>query len=279
MRYQLDPIPAALLPIARSKVIGAENIVKFNYDPVVDVASILMQNPTSGTLTGTAGFTAESGGLDMVVRCANGVRSDSALVLTFGVTFADDTSGSATATLAPPSWAKDQSYNFPQGFSVDLIGTAGNSGKKVKTVDTLTSITGGSGGSRFEVVSLPDTLAEFVEIGCVKSNEPKLPVTKSVAIPCRYDGSSDVKKGRSEPGSLDVSSRLNTYGDGLTRLNGHAVTAMSELWKEDQVLTERIVYENWRVQANPKTGDGDDEAEVTASGMFERFFVFWPKIA
>lgn len=279
MRYQIDPIPTALLPIARSKVIGAENIVKFNYDPVVDVASVLMQNPTSGTLTGTAGYAAESGGLDMVVRCANGVRSDSALVLTFGVTFADDTAGSATAAMTPPSWAKDQSYNFPQGFSVDLLGTAGNSAKKIKTVNSLTGITGGSGGARFEIVSLPDLLAEFVEIGCVKSNEPKLPVTKSIAIPCRYDGSSDVKKGRSEPGSLDVSSRLNTYGDGLLRLNGHAVTAMSELWKEDQVLTERIVYENWRPQANPKTGDGDDEAEVTATGMFERFFVFWPKVS
>ena len=45
----------------------------------------------------------------------------------------------------------------------------------------------------------------------------------------------------------------------------------------DEVLTERIVFETWRPAANPKTGDGDDEAEVTASGMFARFCVFWPK--
>lgn len=279
MRYQIEPIPSDLLPIARSKVIGAEYVQKANYDGWTDVGAILMQAPTSGTLTPTPGYVAPAGGLDMVVRCANGVRSQGALVLTFGVTFADASNGSATATLTPPSWAKDQSFNFPQGMGVDLIGTAGNSAKKITSVNTLTSISNGGYGARFEILSLPDPLTAYFEIACVKSNDPKLPVTKSVAIPCRYDGSSDVKKGRSEPGSLSIASRYNVYGDGLLRLNGHAVSIMTEVWKEDQVLTERYVYENYRPQANPKSGDGDDEAEVTAEGMFERFCIFWPKIA
>lgn len=279
MRYQIDPISADLLPIARSKTIGAESIVKANYHGWTDVAAILMQAPTSGTLTGTPGYADPGSGLDMQVRCANGVLSAGALVLTFGVTFADASSGSATATLTPPTWAKDQSFNFPQGFAVDLIGTAGNSAKKISTVNSLTSISNGAGGNRFEIVSLPATAADYFEIACVKDKSPKLPVTKSVAIPCRYDGSSDVKKGRSEPGALDVASRYNTYGDGLLRLNGHAVTPMVEVWKEDQVLTERYVYENWRPQANPKSTDGDAEDEVTATGMFERFCIFWPKTA
>lgn len=279
MRYQIEPISADLLPIARSKTIGAEYIQKANYDGWTDVGAVLMQNPTSGTLTSTAGYSAPEGGLDMVVRCANGVRSAGALILTFGVTFDDTTTGSATATFTPPSWAKDQSFNFPQGFAVDLIGTGGDSAKKIATVDSLTSITNGGGGNRFEILSLPDPAEDYFEIACVKDNSPTLPVTRSVAIPCRYDGSSDVKKGRSEPGALSMASRYNTGGDGLLRLNGHSVSVMTEVWKEDQVLTERYVYENWRPRANPKSGDGDDEAEVTAEGMFERFCIFWPKVS
>ena len=143
-------------------------------------------------------------------------------------------------------------------------------------MDSLTSISNGDGGNRFEIVSLPDLESGYVEIGCAKSKEPTLPVTASVAIPCRYDGSSDIKKGRSVPGKLAVSTRMNTSGDGLLRLNGQKVTAMTELWKEDEVLTERVVYEGWRPASNPKSGDGDDEAEVTSEGMFERFFIFWP---
>lgn len=279
MRYQIDPIAAGDLPVARSKTISAEYVQKVNYDGWTDVAAVLMQNPASGTLSASPGYVAPSGGLDMQVRCANGVVSAGALVLTFGVTFADATSGAATATFVPPSWAKDQTYNFPQGHAVDLIGTAGNTAKKINTVNTLTSISNGDSGNRFEILSLPDPLTDYFEIACMKSCDPKLPVTKSVAIPCRYDGSSDVKKGRSEPGSLSVTSRYNTGGDGLLRLNGQAVTAMTEVWKEDQILTERYVYERWRPMANPKIGDGDAEAEVTAEGMFERFCIFWPKLS
>jgi hypothetical protein len=278
MRYNLDPIPADLLPIARGQTIGAENIVSFNYQPWTDVGAILMQAPASGTLTPTSGYEAPAEGLDMVVRCANGIVSAAGVVLTFAVTFADDTTGSATATMTPPSWARDQSWNMPQGLSVDLIGTDANSTKGIKTVDSLTSIVGGAGGARFQILALPSPSSGYMEIGCVKSTEPKLPVSKSVAIPCRYDGSNTVKKGRSDPGSLDVSSRYSTYGDGLTRINGHSVTARTELWKEDQVLTERMVFENWRPMSAPKAGDGDDESEASATGMFERFCIFWPTV-
>lgn len=279
MRYQIDPIDPALLPIARTKTISAEAVQSFNYDGWVDVAALLQQAPNSGTFSPSPGFSAPVGGLDMVVRCANGVLSAGALALSFPVTFADATTGTATATFTPPAWAKDQTFNFPQGFAVDLVGSGGNSAKGIKSVDGGATITGGQAGNRFEVVSLPNVKAQYIEIACMKANDPKLPVTKSVAIPCRYDGSSDVKKGRSEPGSLSIQSRYNVYGDGLLRLNGQRVTAMTEVWKEDQVLTERYVYEGWRPMANPKVGDGDAEMEVTAEGMFERFCIFWPKVS
>lgn len=278
MRYQIAPISSADLAVAKQKTIGAEYIAKINYDGWTDVASILMQNPTSGTLAASAGFVAPGAGLDVVVRCQGGVRSLGPLAITLAVTFADTTTGSAVATFTPPSWSKDQTFNFPQGFAVDLIGTGGSSAKKIASVDGLTSITNGASGNRFELIALPDVSTDYVEIACMKSADPKLNVTKSVAIPCRYDGSSDVKKGRSEPGSLTVVSRYNIYGDGLLRLNGQAVTAELEVWKEDQVLTERYLFEHWRPMANPKIGDGDAETDVTAEGMFERFCIFWPKL-
>lgn len=279
MRYQIDPISTADLPVARQKTISAEYVQSVNYDGWVDVASILMQAPTSGTLTPAPGFIAPGGGLDLQLRCANGVRSAGALAVTFAVTFSDTTTGTAVATFTPPSWAKDQTFNFPQGFAVDIVGVGGGAAKKITAVTAINSISNGASGNRFEIISLPDPLTNYFEIACMKANDPKLPVSKSVAIPCRYDGSSDVKKGRSEPGALTVTTRYNTGGDGLLRLNGQAVTAMTEVWKEDQVLTERYVYERWRPMANPKIGDGDAEADVTAEGMFERFCVFWPKLA
>lgn len=151
------------------------------------------------------------------------------------------------------------------------VATRDNSAKKVRSVTSVAAITGGSNGNRFEIVNIPD---DWVEVKCTTDKNPDLPVPKSIAIACGYDGARWVKKGRSDPPTLEIGAKYSSGGDGLMRLNGHKVAAMMEVRKDDRLLTERLVFGGWRPKATPKKGEGDTESTVTATGMYERFAVF-----
>jgi hypothetical protein len=166
-------------------------------------------------------------------------------------------SGNATATAT--------------GVSITIQGRVDRSATKIRTVDSIAAITGGLLGDRFEIVAFPDS---FVDVMCATDKNPTIPVPKSIAIPCGYNGSRWIKKGRSEAPNLEVAAKLTSGGDGLMRMNGHRVTAMIEVHKEDRLLTERQLFGNWRPSASPRMGDGDAEAEVRATGLYETWAVF-----
>jgi hypothetical protein len=159
MRYSFT-VPAADLAIANTPELGGESKrTKISFEEVGLVAEIAMGAPASGTMTPAipAFDFDDASGNDLVVRAKTAIVSDDDVVLTFGVTFQDNTTGSATASFSVPSYAQNQSSNLPMGLAVDLIGTAGNSGKKVKSADSLTSIAGGSRGNEFQLLALPAT--------------------------------------------------------------------------------------------------------------------------
>ena len=155
------------------------------------------------------------------------------------------------------------------GVSI-TVGARDNSAKKIRTVTGLNALTGGLNGNRWLVVAIPD---DWIEVKCVMDKNPTIPVGKSVAIACGYDGARWVKKGRSEPPTLEISSKLTSGGDGLMRLNGFKVTAMIEVRKDDRLLTQRDIFGGWRPTATPKRPD-EGNATVTATGMYEMFAVF-----
>lgn len=158
------------------------------------------------------------------------------------------------------------------GTAVSItVAARNNSALKIREVTSISAVTGGSSGNRFEIVAIPD---DWMEIKCATDKNPELPVPKSIAIACGYDGARWVKKGRSDPSTLEISAKYTSGGDGLMRLNGHKPSVLFERRVDDRLLTERLVFGGWIPKATPKKGDGDAESTVTATGMYERFAMF-----
>jgi hypothetical protein len=272
MRFAVS-IPADDIPIANAPEIGGESKVKLSYGEIGVVGQLAQTAPGSGTWTvETPAFDFTALGVDLALVCDTGIKSTVNVVVNLNVTLDDDTSGTATATFAVPSYAKDQSSNLPAGLAVDVLPQgAGNADKKIKAILSIASITGGAKGNRFSLVCLP---SDWFDVGCTKSKNEKLPVAKSLAIACGLKGSAFVKAGRSEPGELELKALNFTYGDGLSRLNGHRGSVLIEVLKAGRVLTERTVYGGYLPTPSTDRGDGDDEVTNSATGNFESFAKF-----
>lgn len=264
---------AADLLLADNPEIGSDSTVHVSYDPVVEVADISQIIPASGTLTPLSGVLDSVLGNDLQLVCTSPIRSATAVAVTLAVVFADASSGQATATFAIPTYAKNQTAHLPQGLAADFVGAGAGAGKKIKQVTSLVSVVGGENGNRFKVVALPE-LTSFVDIGCKRSANETLPIPKSLPIPCGKNGSAFTRRGRSDPGMLEVSAMSFGAADGLARLAGHRVTTMVEVRKEGGVLTQRSVYGGWICTPQTPRGDGDDEVVASAEGNFELFGMF-----
>jgi hypothetical protein len=272
MRFGIS-IPADDIGIANSPEIGGESKVKLSYSEIGTIGQIVQTAPASGGWTAEIpAFDFTAPGVDLALVADTGIKSSVNIVVDLNVTFDDDSSGTARATFAVPSFAKDQSANLPIGLAVDIIGqVAGNSDKKIKAVAGISSITGGAKGNKFSVVSLP---SEWFDLGCARSKNEQLPVPKSLPIPCGLKGSAFNKAGRSEPGQLELNALNFTYGDGLNRLNGHRGSVLVQVYKDGRVLTEQTVYGGYRATPSTDRGDGDDEVTNKATGNFEAFAKF-----
>lgn len=272
MRFGIS-IPADDLPVANSPEIGGESKVKLSYAEIVSVGGITQTAPGSGTWAAEVpAFDFGADGVDLALVADTGIKSASNIVVDLDVTFDDASTGTARATFAVPSFAKDQSSNLPIGLAVDLIGQgAGNSDKKIKAVTGINAITGGAKGNKFALVCLPSA---WFDLGCARSKNEQLPVPKSLPIPCGLKGSAFNKAGRSEPGQLELNALNYTYGDGLSRLNGHRGSVLVQVYKDGRVLTEQTVYGGYRPTPSTDRGDGDDEVTNKATGNFESFAKF-----
>jgi len=273
MRFGIS-IPADDLPLANSPEIGGESKVKLSYQSEITIVGQLTQTaPGSGTWAAAVpAFDYGAAGVDLALVAETGIKSTVNVVVNLNVTFDDDAPGTARATFAVPSFAKDQSTNLPIGLAVDLIGQgAGNSDKKIKAVTGIASITGGAKGNKFSLVNLP---SDWFDLGCARSKNEQLPVPKSLPIACGLNASAFNKAGRSDPGQLELNALNFTYGDGLSRLNGHKGCVLVQVYKDGRALTEQTIYGGYRPTPATDRGDGDDEVTNKATGNFESFAKF-----
>jgi hypothetical protein len=277
MRYNPTDIPSADLETALSPAIGGEAKVYVSETPWGSVGDVLMPAENSGILTLHNAYSLPGAGKDLalIVDRAGAVSASGVLLeVTFNVTFDDNTGGTAKASYAIPGRAGNQGFSLPRGAAIDVIPVGGgNLAKKIKQVNFVTSVAGGAANNRFELVALPE-LASYYLVGCTNQANFKLPVGSSLPIPCGLNPSRYTKRGRGEPGTLNVIEKYSDYLDGLTRLNGLFVTAMVEISKDERVLTDRFVLSHWHPMASPQIGDGDDIATADGEGNFSQFAVF-----
>lgn len=177
----------------------------------------------------------------------------------------------ATATLTPPDTAQDQSFNFPQGLAVDF--TTSVTGATVRSVRSVSSITGGGAGNKFSIAALPDA-SDYTEVACATEKSFTPPTPKQVSIACRYNPARWIKRGRGVEPKIDLKAKYSSFSDGLPRANGQRVSIKLETYKDDQILTERVIFGGVRPEISVTHGDGDAESEATMTGMYETMAVF-----
>lgn len=273
-KYTPAAIEAADLEAALAPAIGGEAKVFISEDPFQVVADVRQPAIASGVMTLNTAFSLPAGGKDLaLVVDRSGARSAVEMSVTLNVVFDDDSTGTVVATFDVPDRAPSQRYSFPQGAAVDFIGQGGGANKKVKTVSSLQAVVGGAVNNRFEVIALPE-LESYVLVGCTNQANFRLPVGNSLPIPCGLNPSRFTKRGRGEPGTLNVIEKYSDYLLGLTRTNGLFVTGMVEIQKDERILTDRFVVGSWRPMASPEIGDGEDIATANGEGNFSAFAIF-----
>jgi hypothetical protein len=272
MKYNFT-VPAADIPVANAPELGGESRLFLSYENFAVIAEITQPAPNSGNYVASApAFDFTASGKDIALLAKTAIVSDVNVVIDFGVTFDDNTSGTARGTFSKPSYAQNQTSMLPVGLAVDINGLTTNALKKIKSINSIISFTGGEANNVFQVVSLP---SNWNLIGCAKSKNFTPPgVVKAKAVACGLNGSAFVVGGMSDPGTIDLEALHFTYGDGLSQLNGHRGAIMIARYAGGRVLSERLVGGGFRAQTKNNRGDGDDEARDVSSGICEIFAVF-----
>jgi hypothetical protein len=276
MKCAIPPIPDKYLDIAVSPEIGVETRLFYTTEAMRRVCTIEQDDVASGVLTPDRTYappTDAAKGRDLQVLALDSISSDVPVVITLAVTFDDASNGTATATFSAPQAVDDQDNNFPAGIAVDLkLKDAQNvdvtATRTVRTVTGLTSIVGGDVGNKFAVVACPER-ASYVLIANINNRDIQVPVAKTVTIASGYDGARWTKKGRSEPPKIDLKANYTGYGTGLPRISGQRVTIMMETYKDDKVLTERMIVGGYRPEIKLAKPDGNSLSEATATGEYE----------
>jgi len=184
----------------------------------------------------------------------NELRADAAAVVTYA-----GISGIFQAT----QWARIQnSFNFPTGKSVELIGTF----TQPLSTDVPT-ITNAKRGSTVVLLEMP-FLADFFHVGCTNSKKIKFPVRGSKAIACQLESSKWTVPGKTEVGTLEVVGLSENPDDGLQRFAGLKSTAMLKTRAESKIETNRTFVTDWTPMLDQDSPEADNEATQTVSGLF-----------
>lgn len=273
MRFSLPALTGAAALINANPEIGVESIVNASALEAILIGKIVVDATGSPTWFPRSGVSLGTG-MDIHLRCDDGLIADAAPVVTLNATLADDTEGTIQSTFSVPSSAVDQALIFPVNYSLDMIPQGvGNSAKLVKEVSDVDSITNVPANTEFEVWASP-AASNFVEIGFKRGAEGVYIVPATVPVANRYNPSAVIKKGRSEVPELSLEFAHISHMDGMARYNGHRTTVYLKVLKDKSVHSANIVYAGYRPQSTPKRGDGNEEVVESSKGAYERCLLF-----
>lgn len=125
MKFAIPTIPDVDLDLANSAMVGAETVVSVSYTDVQIVGSITQgADVPSSVLEPENAYNAPAGtaGRDLQLVCDNGCLSSEEIILQLNVTLegTGTPAGTAKASLLPPSYATDDTFNMPIGLAVDM---------------------------------------------------------------------------------------------------------------------------------------------------------------
>jgi hypothetical protein len=235
----------------------------------VEPGTFLIQGANSGVYTPNAAdnLTLQSAPQELVAELEDDVNyGPTDLVLTITGTASDDSALTGTATFKVPAYSSFTERVFPKGFGAPVV-TAGN--KPFKTITSVTATADAAcTGLNVSLFGVP-SLDTFRKIGCKThlNYDPKVPLPH--AVQCGRDLSAFVKAGEIPVGTLDITAKIPTFSDGLSRVNGRRVTGMIKEVKEDVLDTMHIFLFGLIMTSKATVGESVDPATLSATALYE----------
>ncbi len=269
----LGPFTQAEQEIGFKPEIGLETKIYF----APEVASLLGDFRASaaddGDYTSAGGPQIPTAGRDVavVISSPHGAVGAGAMSITFDVTLVGDIDDTATADFTVPSYSQYAGNAWGFGVSRDLLpDTPANDGVKIKSIDGFSACANLASGIQFQLYSVP-LLTDYAFIGNTTRKDLPSDIPVQVAIPDGRDPAAHVKTGRGQINECAVGFRYKGITEQLTRFNGIPGTLRADIDKEGIVVWERHLFTGFRPTINVSRGDGNDEVEGTASGIYRTF--------
>jgi len=193
-------------------------------------------------------------------------------LITLAITDAGDVAAVvATATFQASSIAKFQGDYYQKGYSVDIAVTGD---VLVKTIDSLSSIANVVKGSEISIYELP-VAADFTLV--TQTDTFRMPSTSRdpLNVAAGLNSSAFTVAGPSPVPDVNFTQKFLTNEELVQRLAGSRATLMAEIWKDDLVMSDRIMFTeailNWDLDA----GEGASPASRNTRGTFKDALFFF----
>jgi len=249
---------------------GYEQQLFVSLEQSTELGTLEIAALNSGTFTANAADVARllADPQELVAMAENDLDGGTGnIVVTFGVTFADATIGTATATFANPAYSNITEKRFPRSWAAEVIPSVD---KLIKSINSITSITAALDaiGSKITIFGLP-SISTFRKIPCktVLNWDPRVALPE--AVRCGRDPSAFIKPGDLSEGALEITSKVPTFADSLARLNGLRVTGLIKEIKEDKLNTMNVFVMGLIMTAKVNTGEAQEDVTLAATSRYE----------
>lgn len=270
MEYTPAAIQTVDYVIARNHMLGGEVKLYATKERALLLGSVQGNGTNSGTLTVDEVYDdlLAATPAPLAIRVDGEVTGAGTVVITLGVTFADDTTGTCAFTYEPPNWVTNQTNDFGHNAAVEGVPSA--AGKLIKAINSVVSVTNAQRYATFEIWKLPQDTARWKLVPMITSVNPQSGIRPGVAIADGLDGTREVVEGRSPESSIELRANHKAYVDGLARFGGSYCCLRVERWAGGKILLERSVLVNCILQVNPEFGEGSDKVQTIGSGFMTR---------
>jgi hypothetical protein len=198
--------------------------------------------------------------------------------ITATITGTDQTDSplTGTATFSVPTYAKNQERVLPKSWGTDVVVAAGKKFKTITPGATVISCGAEAVPVRIKLFGIPS----FDGINPATPGAYKLVSTKTKLdwdprVPMPHpvqdgrDMSKFVKLGEIPQGTLAITQKIGSMGDGLMRFNGVRITGLVREFKEEQVETMRSYLLGLVISSKVSTAQSVEDAEATGEGIYE----------
>jgi hypothetical protein len=264
-------------PVALKPSLGYEKQLYVSPLTHTVLGSLDIMAANSGVYTPTVADNAMLGDVPqelMMVLDSDADFGASALVVTVVGTDATGGALTGTATFSPPTYAQDQTFTFPKGWAAEVTIAAG---KKFKTVTSVTAATAANIPTTPKLLLVGMPSLDFSAGGTFRKIATRVKLNYDPAVPLPtavQDGrrkGAYIKPGEIDVPSLEITAKVPTDADGLSRYNGKRVTGWIREMKEEKLHTQNIFLLGLVMTVKANVGEGADPTTLDATAMYENY--------